>query len=391
MKLIKFSLTALLFSSVLLSCDKGTDVVETIAADPSSITAESELASYDIQLTSNAAWTAVLEGIDGVDPSWLSLSKSKGTGDAKVSVRVLQNKYSSVRAAKVVFTTEAGKTATVSVNQKENSSGSEMSSVKVRLGSYNLRMSNLDTDDANKWSVRQDRLKVSIEENDFDVAGLQEVSTATQSWLTSKFGATYDFFFFSPYSQGGSGDKAQGIMFKKNLFSISDKHFFWASDTPETCRQNDTGDSGNFTRGGHCAVFTHKSTGIKFFFMNTHGCLNKDPNVANAHVYVDMEKKYNTDKLPSFFVGDLNARPDLESVATYKAHWNDSYEKCTVKSKCAASYNGYKSPNGSSRIDYVFFRNCGSVVDEFRINNTLYDNLYASDHFPVYANVTINK
>lgn len=392
MKILTYSLSILLSAALLLSCDKSTAVVEeTLSVDPNSISATAELASYDIMVTSNAAWTAELQAVDGVEASWLSLSKSKATGDAKLSIRVLQNKYSTERKAKIVISTEGGKTAEVMVTQAATEGGSEMTSIKARLGSYNLRMSGIDTDEDNKWAVRKERLKVSIEENDFDIAGLQEVSTACQSWLTSTFGSSYGFFFFSPYSQGGSGDKAQGIMYKKEIFNISDKHFFWASDTPETCKQNDTGDSGNFTRGGMCAVFTHKQTGIKLFFMNTHACLNKVPNGEAAHVYVDMEKKYNTENLPSFFVGDLNARPEYDAITTYKTHWKDSFENCTKKNNVPCTYNGFKSPYGSSRIDYVFFRNCGNVVDEFFVNNTLYNNLYASDHFPVYSNVTIYK
>lgn len=396
MKILKYSLTTLFVSALLLSCDKGNAVVEEIAVTPSSISAAADKNSYSVDLVSNVLWTAVVEGEGGSDASWIELTKSKGTGDAVISFRIGANKYASERKAVVTFTTAGGKTAQVTVTQAAKEGGEEVTSVKVRLGSYNLRMSTLDNDSAdNKWDVRKERLKVSIEENKFDIAGLQEVSSAMQTWLRSTFGATYDFFFFSPYTTvaDGSGDKAQGIMFKKALFTISDKHFFWASNTPDVSSVNDTGTQGSYRRGGHCAVFTHKATGISLFFMNTHGCLNDEPNEVFAHVYSDKEKEYNVNSLPSFFVGDLNAAPGDAPVKTYKNHWFDSFEKAAKSnaSNAVGTYNGFSASFGKSRIDYVFFRGAGVTVNEFYINNSLYDGKFASDHFPVWADVTINK
>lgn len=77
--------------------------------------------------------------------------------------------------------------------------------VEFRLGSYNLRMGHLDTDEDNKWSVRRPRLMESIRRQAFDVAGLQEVNSLMQSDLEEEFGGIYNFWFFSPYSQDGVG------------------------------------------------------------------------------------------------------------------------------------------------------------------------------------------
>lgn len=60
--------------------------------------------------------------------------------------------------------------------------------VEFRLGSYNLRMGHLDTDEDNKWSVRRPRLMESIRRQAFDVAGLQEVNSLMQSDLEEEFG-----------------------------------------------------------------------------------------------------------------------------------------------------------------------------------------------------------
>ena len=375
----------------LLSCGGSVDGSGEIAVAPYTLQAASELSTYDLDVVADCSWTAEIQSADEVEADWLTLSKRKGTGDTKLTLRVFENKYSSERKAVVNFLVGKAVKATVNVTQAGARGGEDMSSADLRVGSYNLRMSSLDDSDAqNKWSVRKSRLLTSIKENDFDIFGVQEVDLTTQQWLRDNLGSEFECWFFSPYAQSGTGDKAQGILFRKNMLSISDKHYFWASDTPDVCSVNDTGDSGNFRRGGHCAIFTHKSTGVRFFFMNTHACLNREPNAAYAYVYADQEKRYNTEGLPSFFVGDMNARPEYDAPAKYKEHWKDSFETAAKRSGAAATYNGYSNASGKYRIDYIFHR--GKVnVKEFCINNALYDNLYASDHFHIYADVTITK
>lgn len=392
MKYLLKSLTVFTSALMLLSCDGGIKVEETISASPATIDAGVSLASYEINLTSNAAWTAELQGEGNAEVAWVSLSKSKGTGDAKITARVFENKYKDTRKATVVFTTTNGTQSSVVISQQGKDSGADIAELKLRVGSYNLRMSTItETSEDNSWTNRSPRLLVSIQENDFDVFGMQEVSIAQQTWLKTNLSTTYDFFFFSPYSQAGTGDKAQGIAFKKSLFTISDKNFFWASATPETMTTNDTGSSGNFSRGGCCCVLTHKETGIQVFFMNTHACLNREPNNNFASVYVDQEKKYNTSNLPSFFVGDMNAHVDYPAVTTYLTHWKDSYSAAAKRTGGTFTYNGFGSSGTKYRIDYVFYKGSGITINEFCINNALYDGKYASDHFPIYADLTIKK
>ena len=385
------ALASLVFPAMLLSCDGGIRADESLSVNPDILEVEAELASYTLSVAADCGWTAEIIAENGADASWLSLSKSKGQGSAQLGLRVFANPYNAQRKAEIRFSSAGGSTASVAVIQKAAEGGEDMSSINMRVGSYNIRMSTLsESDPANAWAERSKRLLTSIKENDFDIFGLQEVSTASQDWLKSNFGDTYDFWFFSPYSQGGSGDRAQGIAFRKSRFSGSDKHFFWASNTPESCTENDTGSQGNFKRGGICGTFTEKATGISFFFMNTHACLNREPNDAYAGVYVDMEKKYNAENLTSFFVGDMNSRPEYAAIATYREWWKDSYETAARRSGASNSYNAYSNAAGKYRIDYIFVR--GKVqVDEFCINNTLYDNRYPSDHFPLWADVCITK
>lgn len=393
MKILR--IICLLFLSLcLFSCsEKGPRIEEKISTEPESISATAKMGTYEVSITANCAWMAELIDASKTPVAWATLSKTKGNGDSKISIRVLENVYNTQRTANLHIYTNAGTELFIPFVQQGVEGGTEMLSLSLRVGSYNLRMASLDTDDKdNKWSVRKDRLKTSIIDNDFDIFGIQEVNLETQAWIRENFGTEYELWVFSPYSSAvdGTGDRAQAILYRKNKFSVSDKHWFWASATPDSGSVNDTGSNGDYRRGGHCAIFTHKLSGMKFFFMNTHGCLNSEPRDTYAYVYIDKEKEYNIDNLPSFFVGDMNARPTDAATTKYKTHWKDAYLTATKKSGCENTYNAFNSPSGKNRIDYIYYRG-NVVVNEFCTNNKLYGGLYASDHFPLWADVVISK
>ena len=74
-----------------------------------------------------------------------------------------------------------------------------------------------------------------------------------------------------------------------------------------------------------------------------------------------------------------------------KTYWKDSYDTAQKKSGASGSYNGFNSVSGKYRIDFIYHRGGGIVVEDFTISNKLYDGKYASDHFPVIVNCKISK
>lgn len=386
MKFIRFDLVFMVMALFTVSCSKDGGGENRLSVSPSSLEVPAELNTATVKVEADGSWTAE---VDGDATSYIILTKSRGSGDSDVNLRIMKNSYNQERTATVTFKS-SGSEAVVTVRQAAAKNGQDMQTAELRVGSYNIRMSNLDKDEDNVWSARKPRLLSSIKDNAFDIFGVQEVSTQAQKDLKDALGNDYTINFFSPYYQNGQGDKAMGILFRTSKFTMSDWHWFWASENPDVLSVNDTGDKGNYSRGGCCAVFTHKETGVKFFMMCSHACLNTEPNNKFAHVYIDIEKKYNTENLPSFFVGDLNAVPSSEAVATYKTWWTDAFTGAETRDGAPNTYNGWSSQQGKTRIDYIWFRN-NVKVTAYHCNNTLYNDLYASDHFPVSADVKISR
>ena len=269
----------------------------------------------------------------------------------------------------------------------------------VRIGTYNLRRAKLDKNSpVNNWEVREPRVIASFLKEDFDICGLQEVDSEEQESLPrllAEKGLHYESYFFGPYADDGKGTKAHGIFWRKDRFTAGEPHFFWVSDPPELKQVNDHGNSGvkgNFIRGGFCITLTDlKNKNAKYFVMVTHAPLNQEDHALNAHVYVDMEKKYNPEGYPSFFLGDLNATDTDTCSETYRSYWTDAYrwfdDNPAFREGPVGTFNAWrpaviKGPR--RRIDFVYFRGNGIRPLRYVCDDTLFDGLCASDHFPVY-------
>ena len=385
----RFSIFALLLGGIILgSCGSDTPETpaETLSVSPTSIEAGRAKGDYKINLTSNARWTVAIQDETGQAVSWATLARSSGLGDATMTLHVQENTSMDTRKALMLFKTEGGLTVSLPVEQTGLPTGTG-----IRLGSYNLRISTLDSGD-NVWSLRKERLKQSFLKCAFDVVGLQELDLDQQDWLVKEIGPHgYSFWFFSPYSQDGKGSRAQGIGFKTETFTMLENHYFWPSETPDVMTTNDTGDNGTYKRGGCCVVLRHNAKGFKIFFMNNHGCLNGSCNLTCAPYFAKMEKRFNPDGLPSFFVGDMNASPKSDVYKTYATYWQDSFLALEADNRKGSenTYNAYSNVTGKSRIDFVFYRGDAVLPLLYTCDNSLFNGLYPSDHFPVYLDVQI--
>ena len=185
-----------------------------------------------------------------------------------------------------------------------------------------------------------------------DIFGIQEADLRIQEELpalTGEYTDKYAWWFFSPYSQDGNGDKAQGIVYDSTRFSMKESHYFWLSETPDT--MSSAWDEKKYNRGACCFIFNDKNTGKDFFAMVIHAPLAKEASAKCVDVVMQQYEKYNPDGLPAVFVGDFNAKPD--------------------------------SP--ASKHDYVYFRGEGIEPLDYECVNTQYDGIWPSDHCPVYA------
>lgn len=266
--------------------------------------------------------------------------------------------------------------------------------VSVRVGSYNLWISTIGKGD-NIWDVRKDRLIKSIMEADMDIFGTQELDTRIQKEvpvLLQKAGGKYGWYIFSPYSQDGVGNKAQGIMYKKDRFELIEGHNWWLSETPDV--MSSAWDEGRFKRGACCAIFKDIKSGKKFMVVHSHMPLGKEARKHSAHIIIEYAKKHNPENLPCFLVGDLNTKPTTPESETFRTYWTDPYLTLPADKKNGPSgtFNGAKADRDlekTNRIDYVYYRGEGVTPVSYTCKDTKYDGFYPSDHCAVYVDYII--
>lgn len=267
----------------------------------------------------------------------------------------------------------------------------------IKIGSYNLWRSDIGKGEYS-WENRKHRLAKSITECGFDIFGAQEVDSRIQKELPSLIseagGYDYKWFVFSPYSDdGGTGDKAQAILYRDSRFEIEDSHHFWFSETPEI---KSTGwDEQKYFRGGCCAIFRDLKTGRRFFLILAHMPLARTANLKAAEIIMAEASKYNPEGLPAIFLGDLNTTPDSPSSSLFTKYWNDSFTSIPSRlvSGPSGTFNGAEEERNmetARRIDYIYWK--GDVkISGYVCNDKKYDGYYPSDHCPIYVNIIIKK
>ncbi len=265
----------------------------------------------------------------------------------------------------------------------------------VRIGSYNLWMTQLGKGDY-AWDVRKTRLAQSIADVNFDIFGVQELSSTAQkdlpALITEAGGANYEWIIFSPYKEdGGVGNKAQAIVWKADKYELTESHHFWFSETPEVMSAG--WDEQKYKRGGLCAIFKDRKTGVRFFVLHAHMPLGQEANLHATEILIEKSRRYNPDNLPEFFLGDFNTRPDTPSSKLMRTYWTDSYLSCKKAEQGIGTFHAADTDmdmRTARRIDYIYWK--GDVkLKDYEVVTTRYDGFFPSDHCPLYVDAMIRN
>lgn len=118
--------------------------------------------------------------------------------------------------------------------------------------------------------------------------------------------------------------------------------------------------------------------GRKFRFFNVHLDYRREPTV-RARQVAEIIDYIIADTIPTILTGDLNATPDSPEIQPLRKQLHDSWS-----AHFGPGFT-YSATKPEKRIDYVL----ASTHVCFRLPHTL--RVYASDHFPVFAEVIYNK
>ena len=235
----------------------------------------------------------------------------------------------------------------------------------------------------NTWDERKARCLAVIQQNKFDIFGVQE---AYRKQLDDLLGSEFAFV------GGGRADfKNKGefsaIIYRKTRFELIDGGTFGLSEKPQT--------PGVKSWKSACprivtwGIFLDKKTGKKFIYYNTHLDHKSELARVNGIKLIVEHSRKNIVGIPIVLTGDFNAKPDSETYKIAKTLLKDAAEVTrTPHSGPMQTYHAYGRSKRNVPIDYIFVSE-GIQVLSHKTDDTKFPEGFPSDHFPVVATLRI--
>jgi len=260
-----------------------------------------------------------------------------------------------------------------------------------RVVTFNIRLGSAD-DGPDRWEVRKERVVETIRDLDADVIGLQEVEPAQVRDLLAALpryaaaGAHRD--------DGLLAGEASTILYDRGRYTLLGSGTFWLSDTPEIAGSNTWGAACN--RVCTWVRLLDNGSGEAFWVFNTHFDHQSEPaREKSAALIVERIGQRGNDD-PVVVTGDLNSDEVSEPVHTLldgQGGWRltDTYRVLHPNER-AGTYTRFDpaSDGGDRKIDYVLVGAGWEIVDA-DIDRRTIDGRYPSDHFPVWAELMIER
>ena len=246
----------------------------------------------------------------------------------------------------------------------------------VTVVSYNIRYFNHKADHGKRhWYVRAKYVLREIEKLQPDVLCLQEVHPPQFDYL-KKHLAHYDAEI-GYREERGVHSEACPIFYNAERFTLLDSGTFWLSDTPDV--------KSKFEDSWHYRISTfvklQDKDGSVFTVYNVHPDYRiEDVRIRQLRVLADRVEKTEGNVL---ITGDFNAVKGEKSLEPFETMLKDS--KDFRGDVFGATFNGF-GEKPEEWIDFIYLpKDC--VFLDTGIDKTLYNGVYPSDHYPIWAKV----
>ena len=250
--------------------------------------------------------------------------------------------------------------------------------------SFNIRYDN-PNDGENAWPNRKEKVANTILFHNADIIGLQEVLKHQLEDLEHLLPEKYSW-----EGVGRTDGKEKGeyspIFYNKEKFEKLESETFWLSETPY--KIGSKGWDAALPRIVTWIKFKERESGKEFYVFNTHFDHRGDTARMESAKLIVSKIEEIADNFPVVLTGDFNVEPssepyqilvqNLTNVQTIsKLPWVGS----------EGTFNGFDNPSNEWRaIDFIFVK--GNLeVDKAGTLSTSWDGFYASDHFPIFAEI----
>ena len=261
--------------------------------------------------------------------------------------------------------------------------------MKLTLMTINLRYGTAN-DGEYTWENRRPVMMDMLREHHPDIFGVQE---GLRFQLDELIEALPGYACFGEgRDELDKGEHVAVFYNVRRLYCIEGSSF-WLSETPEIpgSKSWESGHSRSVTWGR----FQQKSTGVPFYFYNTH--FDNHSELARQQSAKLVWSRVRDNKETTFFTGDFNCNEQSFAwqYLTGKIHLDESggftdvWHAAEEQKNQVSTYHGYRGlQEANVRIDWILMR---PELRVLKAETVIYqsDGMYPSDHFPVYAEVEI--
>ncbi len=253
---------------------------------------------------------------------------------------------------------------------------------------FNIRYGTANDGD-NRWANREALVYDVIEARDADIVGLQEALSFQLESITEHIEG------YGVIGVGRDDGATQGefspILYKLDRFYVESSGTFWLSDTPEVV--GSTGWGNSITRICTWARLIDRASGEAINVYNTHFDHQSQTSRLNSAALIGRELKDIRDE-PVLLMGDFNAGEDNQAMLYLTSHRGgpklvDTYRDLHPDETNVGTFNSFKGDSEGDKIDHIFANTMIRTLDA-DIDRTNEDGRYPSDHFPVWARITIS-
>ena len=261
----------------------------------------------------------------------------------------------------------------------------------IQVMSFNIRYSS-SSDGDNAWPNRKHIVAQTIRFHKVDIVGIQE-ALYTQILDLQSLLPEFDWKGVGR-DDGQKKGEFTPVFFKKDRFQVLKSGNFWLSEDPD--KPGSIGWDAACPRVVTWIEFKDKGSNTIFYFFNTHfdhmgaaARKNSSYLLVNRIIQID-------EKIPLILSGDFNCTSQDDPYKILITGLNNkSGLQNTMDISLHGHYGGTQTFNGFQEvprpgfiIDFIFVRSVEKVLHHGIIADK-WDSRYASDHYPVYAEIQI--
>lgn len=218
-----------------------------------------------------------------------------------------------------------------------------------------------------------------------DSFGLEE---ADEGWVERIAAAMPEYAYVGKGRDFNGGGEASPVFYKKDKYELIDSGTFWLSKTPD---RPSRGWDAMMNRVCSYAVLKDIQTGFVYAHFNAHfDHMGYIARLESVSVVAERISKL-CGSIPVVFSGDLNSDEGSEMYEKILACGMSDTKYIAETADNCGTYHGYSEATEKTRtkpIDFVFVNAFVGKVESYKVDKTLFNGIYASDHHPIIVNMT---